>query len=114
MVPLDMKRRYEPKHPEVLRINPKGQVPVVIEGAVGIFASTQIFDRRPRCGLRILRRDGKDKLRELLCRRFTTMRGYKLKKRLEIRKAVPLRVVMDRGLGASATIDRATYHLVSH
>jgi len=44
MVPFDMKRRYEPKHPEVLRINPKRQVPVVIDDAVEIFDSTQIFE----------------------------------------------------------------------
>src|SRR5919109_979644 len=44
MVPFDMKRRYEPKHPEVLRINPKRQVPVLIDGAVEIFDSTQIFE----------------------------------------------------------------------
>jgi glutathione S-transferase len=44
MVPFDMKRRYEPRHPEVLRINPKRQVPVVIDGAVEIFDSTQIFE----------------------------------------------------------------------
>jgi glutathione S-transferase len=44
MVPFDMKRRYDPRHPEVLRINPKRQVPVVIDGAVEIFDSTQIFE----------------------------------------------------------------------
>jgi glutathione S-transferase len=44
MVPFDMKRHYEPRHPEVLRINPKRQVPVVIDGAVEIFDSTQIFE----------------------------------------------------------------------
>lgn len=44
MVPFDMKRRYEPRHPEVLRINPKRQVPVVIDGAVELFDSTQIFE----------------------------------------------------------------------
>jgi glutathione S-transferase len=44
MVPFDMKRRYEPRHPEVLRINPKRQVPVVIDGGVEIFDSTQIFE----------------------------------------------------------------------
>ena len=27
MVPFDMKALYEPKHPEVLRVNPKRQVP---------------------------------------------------------------------------------------
>lgn len=44
MVPFDMERLYEPKHPEVLRINPKQQVPVLIHGAVEIFDSTQIFE----------------------------------------------------------------------
>lgn len=44
MVPFDMERLYEPKHPEVLRVNPKRQVPVLIHGAVEIFDSTQIFD----------------------------------------------------------------------
>lgn len=42
MVPYD--KGYEPKHPEVLRINPKRQVPVLIDGAVEIFDSTQIFE----------------------------------------------------------------------
>jgi glutathione S-transferase len=44
MVPFEMKRLYEPKHPEVLRINPKRQVPVLIHGEVEIFDSTQIFE----------------------------------------------------------------------
>jgi glutathione S-transferase len=44
MVPFDMDRLYEPKHPEVMRINPKKQVPVLIHGAVEIFDSTQIFE----------------------------------------------------------------------
>jgi len=44
MVPFDMQRLYEPKHPEVLRINPKRQVPVLIHGEVEIFDSTQIFE----------------------------------------------------------------------
>jgi glutathione S-transferase len=44
MVPFDMDRLYEPKHPEVLRINPKKQVPVLIHGAVELFDSTQIFE----------------------------------------------------------------------
>ena len=35
---------YEPKHPEVLRINPKRQVPVLIHGELEIFDSTQIFE----------------------------------------------------------------------
>ena len=44
MVPFDMQRLYEPKHPEVARINPKRQVPVLIHGDVEIFDSTQIFE----------------------------------------------------------------------
>jgi len=35
---------YSPKHPEVLRINPKAQVPVLTHGQVEIFDSTQIFE----------------------------------------------------------------------
>ena len=44
MVPFDMARLYEPKHEEVLRINPKQQVPVLVHGEVEIFDSTQIFE----------------------------------------------------------------------
>jgi glutathione S-transferase len=44
MVPFDMQRLYEPKHPDVLRINPKRQVPVLIHGDLEIFDSTQIFE----------------------------------------------------------------------
>jgi glutathione S-transferase len=48
MVPFEMKTLYQPKHPEVLRINPKRQVPVLIDdgpgGALEIFDSTQIFE----------------------------------------------------------------------
>ena len=44
MVPFDSDDRYEPKHPEVLRINPKKQVPVLIHGQVELFDSTQIFE----------------------------------------------------------------------
>ena len=35
---------YSPKHPEVLRINPRGQVPVLIDGEAEIYDSTQIFE----------------------------------------------------------------------
>src|ERR671918_1880570 len=42
MVPFEEK--YEPKHPEVLRINPKQQVPVLIHADLEIFDSTQIFE----------------------------------------------------------------------
>jgi glutathione S-transferase len=44
MVPFTDDHRYEPKHPEVLRINPKRQVPVLVHGEVEIFDSTQIFE----------------------------------------------------------------------
>jgi len=44
MVPFEMKRLYQPKHPEVVRINPKGQVPVLIHGDLELFDSTQIFE----------------------------------------------------------------------
>jgi glutathione S-transferase len=44
MVPFDMRRLYEPKHPEVVRINPKQQVPVLMHGDLEIFDSTQIFE----------------------------------------------------------------------
>lgn len=44
MVPFDMQRLYEPKDPEVVRINPKRQVPVLVHGTVEIFDSTQIFE----------------------------------------------------------------------
>ena len=44
MVPVDFERGYAPKHPEVLRINPKHQVPVLVDGNVQIFDSTQIFE----------------------------------------------------------------------
>ena len=37
MVPFDMACLYEPKDPEVLRVNPKRQVPVLIHAAVEIF-----------------------------------------------------------------------------
>ncbi len=44
MVPFTQDHRYRPKHEEVLRINPKGQVPVLIDGDVELFDSTQIFE----------------------------------------------------------------------
>jgi len=44
LVPYTAERGYHPKHPDVLRINPKGQVPVLIHGDVEIFDSTQIFE----------------------------------------------------------------------
>jgi glutathione S-transferase len=44
MVTYDSDLGYIPKHPEVLRINPKGQVPVLTHGELEIFDSTQIFE----------------------------------------------------------------------
>jgi glutathione S-transferase len=44
MVPYNRQVGYQPKHPEVLRINPKRQVPVLIDGDTEIFDSTQIFE----------------------------------------------------------------------
>ena len=43
MVPFSQRRGYDPKHPDVLRINPKRQVPVLIDGDL-VFDSTQIFE----------------------------------------------------------------------
>src|SRR4029079_4559912 len=44
MVPFEMATLYQPKHPEVLRINPKRQVPVLFDDDLEIFDSTQIFE----------------------------------------------------------------------
>jgi glutathione S-transferase len=44
MVSYDSQNGYSPRHPEVLRINPKRQVPVLVHGNVEIFDSTQIFE----------------------------------------------------------------------
>ena len=44
IVPFDFTALYTPKHPEVLRINPKQQVPVLVHGDLEIFDSTQIFE----------------------------------------------------------------------
>lgn len=44
MVPFDPDRGYDPKHPDVLRINPKSQVPILIDGETELFDSTQIFE----------------------------------------------------------------------
>ena len=44
MVAFSQAAGYSPKHPEVLRINPKRQVPVLVDAAVEIFDSTQIFE----------------------------------------------------------------------
>jgi glutathione S-transferase len=44
LVPFEFGPGYSPKHPEVLRINPKRQVPVLVHGDLEIFDSTQIFE----------------------------------------------------------------------
>ena len=44
MVPFDKRDRYEPRHPEVLRVNPKRQVPVLVHGDLELFDSTLIFE----------------------------------------------------------------------
>lgn len=44
MVPFSLQSRYEPKHREVLRVNPKGQVPVLIDDDLEIFDLSQIFE----------------------------------------------------------------------
>ncbi len=44
MVAYESHQGYAPKHPEVLRINPKRQVPVLVHGDLEIFDSTQIFE----------------------------------------------------------------------
>src|ERR687895_11270 len=44
LVMVPFKTSYEPRHPEVLRVNPKRQVPVLIDGDLEIFDSTQIFE----------------------------------------------------------------------
>src|SRR5258708_40080981 len=44
MVPFTQEKGYSPKHPAVLSTNPKGQVPVLIDGDVTLFDSTVIFE----------------------------------------------------------------------
>lgn len=44
MVPFTQVKGYSPKHPAVLAANPKGQVPVLIDGDLTIFDSTVIFE----------------------------------------------------------------------
>jgi glutathione S-transferase len=44
MVPFNQTVGYAPKHPAVLAANPKGQVPVLIDGDLTLFDSTLIFE----------------------------------------------------------------------
>ncbi len=44
MVPFSQTRGYSPKHPAVLAANPKGQVPVLIDGDLTLYDSTIIAE----------------------------------------------------------------------
>jgi glutathione S-transferase len=44
MVPFTQAAGYAPKHPAVLAANPKGQVPVLVDGDLTLFDSTLIFE----------------------------------------------------------------------
>lgn len=44
MVPFSQQRGYSPKHPEVLAANPKGQVPVLVDGELTLYDSTVILE----------------------------------------------------------------------
>lgn len=44
MVPFTQTEGYRPKHPAVLAGNPKGQVPVLVDGDLTLFDSTVILD----------------------------------------------------------------------
>jgi glutathione S-transferase len=37
-------RRYEPHHPDVAALNPKAQVPVLVDGTLAVYDSTQILE----------------------------------------------------------------------
>lgn len=43
-VPFSLEALYSPKHSVVQRVNPKAEVPVLIDGNVELFDSTQIFE----------------------------------------------------------------------
>jgi glutathione S-transferase len=43
-VPFSRKSGYSPKHPEVLRLNPKAQVPVLVDGDLSLYDSTIILE----------------------------------------------------------------------
>jgi glutathione S-transferase len=44
MVAFSQERGYDPRHPEVLRVNPKRQVPVLLDDGLELYDSTQIFE----------------------------------------------------------------------
>jgi glutathione S-transferase len=43
-VPFSRARGYEPKHPDVLALNPKAQVPVLVDGDLRLYDSTIILE----------------------------------------------------------------------
>jgi glutathione S-transferase len=43
-VPWSLATRYEPKHPDVVALNPKAQVPVLVDAEIAVYDSTQIFE----------------------------------------------------------------------
>jgi glutathione S-transferase len=44
MVPFTQADGYQPKHPDVLAANPKGQIPVLVDGDLTLFDSTLILE----------------------------------------------------------------------
>jgi glutathione S-transferase len=44
MVPFTQTAGYSPKNPKVMRINPKGQVPVLVDGTLELYDSTIILE----------------------------------------------------------------------
>jgi glutathione S-transferase len=50
-VPFGRANGYQPKHPDVVKLNPKAQVPVLVDGELVVYDSTLIFeyleDRHP-------------------------------------------------------------------
>lgn len=44
LVPFTQTKGYSPRNPDVLAINPKGQVPVLIDGSLPLYDSTVIFE----------------------------------------------------------------------
>jgi glutathione S-transferase len=44
LVPFSQERGYAPKNQDVLAANPRGQVPVLIDGALALYDSTVIFE----------------------------------------------------------------------
>ncbi len=44
LAPFTQTQGYAPKHPDVLKVNPKGQVPVLIDGDLELYDSTVIIE----------------------------------------------------------------------